>query len=244
MFDSRSTEMEFLDRSGCDPGLATASYRFMEKVNGFFGGTRVVQRFLATETAGRDDGSPLRILDIGSGSCDIPLAVSRWAGTRGIPVQFTCLETSGHAVDMARRKLALAGDPAVQLLQEDVFAYTPAEPYDYAVGSMCFHHFSDVQILALLRRLRGFVRNSVLINDLRRTPLASLGAGLLLAVTPAPAGVRHDALLSIQRGFKVKELGSLLQQLDNVTVSVLAARWFRIVAIIRYQQGTQVCMSS
>jgi hypothetical protein len=76
--------MEFLDRPDCDPALAAASYRFMETVNARFGGIRVVRRFLAAETAGRYTGAPFRILDIGSGSCDIPLAVSRWARAYGI----------------------------------------------------------------------------------------------------------------------------------------------------------------
>ena len=178
---------------------------------------------------------PLRILDIGSGSCDIPLAVSRWARARGIPLHFTCLEMVGHAADIARRQLARAGDPAVQLFQEDVLTHQPAEPYDCAVASMCFHHFSNAQILALLRRLRGFVLHSVLINDLRRSPLASLATRLLLTGTGASAGVRHDALLSIRRGFKISELRTLLRQLDRVTVSVEPARWFRIAAIIRFK---------
>jgi len=180
---------------------------------------------------------PLRILDIGSGSCDIPLAVSRWARAHGIPLHFTCLEMAGHAVDIARRQLARAGDPAVQLLQEDVLTHQPAEPYHLAVASMCFHHFSNAQILTLLQRLRGFVLNSVLINDLRRSRLASLAARLLLADTGTPAGVRHDALLSIRRGFKSSELSTLLRQLDSVTVSVEPARWFRIAAIIRFKPG-------
>ncbi|MDO8596163.1 MAG: methyltransferase domain-containing protein, partial [Sulfuricaulis sp.] len=199
MFDSRATATEFLDRPDCEPALAAASYRFMETVNYRFGGIRVVRRFLAAETTGRCAGAPLRILDIGSGSCDIPLAVSKWARAYDIPLHFTCLEMAGHAVDIARRQLARAGDPAVQLLQEDAFTHQPAEPYDCAVASMCFHHFSNAQILMLLHRLRGFVRNSLLINDLRRSQLASLAAGLLLVATAAPAGVRHDALLSIRR---------------------------------------------
>ena len=237
MFDSRATATEFLDRPDCDPTLAAASYRFMETVNCYFGGIRTVRRFLAAETAGRHAGAPLRILDIGSGSCDIPLAVSRWARAHGIPLHFTCLEMAGHAVDIARRQLARAGDPAVQLLQEDVLTHQPAEPYDLAVASMCFHHFSNAQILTLLQRLRGFVLNSVLINDLRRSRLASLAARLLLADTGTPAGVRHDALLSIRRGFKISELSTLLRQLDSVTVSVEPARWFRIAAIIRFKPG-------
>jgi hypothetical protein len=100
---------------------------------------------------------------------------------------------------------------------------------------MCFHHFSNAQIVTLLQRLRGFVLNSVLINDLRRSRLASLAARLLLV--GAAAEVRHDALLSIRRGFRIGELSALLRQLDNVTVSVEPARWFRIAAIIRFKPG-------
>lgn len=236
MFEARATETELLDQPDFDPALAAASYRFMERINGRFGGIQVVRRFLAAEMAGhRTDALPLRILDIGSGSCDIPLAVSRWARGRGISLRITCLETARSAADLARRQLARAGDPAVHLLQEDVFNHQPAEPYDYAVASMCFHHFSDAQILALLQRLRGFVRSSVLINDLRRSRLASLAARVPLV--GAPAGVRHDALLSIRRGFKISELKALLRQLDRVEVSVEAARWFRVAAILRFQSG-------
>ena len=237
MFESRATATEFLDRPDCDPALAAASYRFMEAVNCHFGGIRIVRRFLAAETAARHDGAPLRILDIGSGSCDIPLAVSRWARANGIPLHFTCLEMAGHTADIAHRQLARAGDPAVQLLQEDVFTHQPAEPYDCAVASMCFHHFSNAQILTLLHKLRGFVLNRVLINDLRRSRLASLAARLLLTGTGAPTGVRHDALLSVRRGFKISELSALLRQLHSVRVSVEPARWFRIAAIIRFKPG-------
>ena len=235
MSNARATATEFLDQPDCDPALAAASYRLMETVNRRFGGIRVVRRFLAAETARRPAGAPLRILDIGSGSCDIPLALSQWARAQGIPVHFTCLETAGHAAEIARRRLARIGDPAVHLVQENAFSHQPAEGYDCAVASMCFHHFSNAQILMLLQRLRGFVRSSVLINDLRRSRAAALAARLLLA--GAPAGVRHDALLSIRRGFRISELQALLRQLGNVTVCVEPARWFRIAAVVRFMPG-------
>ena len=237
MFDQRATAEELIDRPDCEPELAAASYRFMETVNSRFGGMRTARRFLAVETAKHRTGSPLRILDIGSGSCDIPLAMSRWARVKGIPLHFTCLETSAHALGIAAARLARAADPAVQLLQQDIFTHQPDEPYDFAVASMCFHHFSNEQILALVQRLRGFVRSSLLINDLRRSPLSALGAGLLLAVSGSPAGVRHDALLSIRRGFKIDELRTLLRQLSGVTVSVQPERWFRIAAVIHFTPG-------
>jgi len=163
--------------------------------------------------------------------------VSRWARATGLSLHFTCLEKAGPAVDIARRHLDSAGDPDVELIQGDIFTYQPEEPYDCAVASMCFHHFSNAQILMLLQRLNGFVRGGVLINDLRRSPWASLAARLLLAVTGASAKVRHDALLSIRRGFKSSELQALLLQLTGATVTVKPERWFRIAATIRYKRG-------
>jgi len=73
--------------------------------------------------------------------------------------------------------------------------------------------------------------------NLRRSRLASLAVRLLLAGSGAPARVRHDALLSVRRGFSINELSTLLRQLDGVTVSVEPARWCRIAAIIRFKPG-------
>lgn len=237
MFDTRATTLELLDQPDCDLALATASHRFMETVNGRFGGIRTVRQFLTTELAGHQANAPLRVLDIGSGSCDIPLAVSHWAQAHNRSIHFTCLEPAAHAFSLAHNKLILTNNPDIQLLQEDIFTHQPEIPYDCAVASMCFHHFSDAQINSLMQKLRDFVRKSVLINDLQRSIPASLAARLLLAWTGAPTGVRHDALLSIQRGFKVAELSSLLKQLDNVSVSVEPVRWFRVAAIVHFYRS-------
>jgi SAM-dependent methyltransferase len=237
MYDWRAAETELLDLPDCAPELAASSYRFMETVNRWFGGIRAVLRFFEAELPQHRDNGHVRILDIGSGSCDIPLAVSRWARAQRFPLQITCLETSARAVDIARAQLEQAADPHVQLLQQDAFTHQPTEPYDFAVASMCFHHFSDEQIVALMQRLRTFVLTGMLINDLRRSAPALAGAGLLLAVSRAPAGVRHDALLSIRRGFKSNELSVLLRSLPGVAVRVTNERWFRIAAVINFSPG-------
>ncbi len=232
MFELRTSEAEFLDDPACDQELAAASYRFMTLINSWAGGTAVVRRFLAEKAREGGCGGALRVLDVGSGSCDIPLAVSRWARRRGLRLQFTCLEPSARAVALARTRLALADDPGVRVLREDLFAHRPAEAYDYATASMCFHHFKDEEILEIVRRLRTFVRKGILINDLRRAAPAWLGARLLTACLPA--GVRHDALVSIRRGFKISEFKRLLQRIPDCTVSVRAAWCCRISAGIAF----------
>lgn len=125
------------------------------------------------------------------------------------------------------------------VVRGDAFTHHPDQPYDYALSSMCFHHFSDAQILSLLKHLRGIVRSGVFINDLRRSRWASLAVRPLLLGWPA--GVRHDALLSIRRGFKVKELNTLLQSLGDATVSVTPTLWFRVAAIVKFTTGGPPC---
>lgn len=233
---NRSYDPELLDLPDFDPVLARQSYRFMAFVNRLFGGVQAVRQFVAAEAARLPPDRPLRVLDIGAGVCDIPIAVVRWARRRGIDVRFTCLEISTHAPAIARRKIERAGLlDRIQLRQEDVFAHQPDQPYDCAVGSMFFHHLKEDQILALVGRLRGFVRGGVLVNDLGRNWPDYLGAWLL--TLPLSRGLRHDALLSVRRSFTPAELETLLRQLSDVTVEASRTWLFRVKAMVHFVKG-------
>lgn len=235
MLSHRATERELIDDPDADPRLIEDALVFMARVNRHLGGTRVVRRFIADELRRTTGGGTLRVLDIGAGGCDIPLAVSRWARRHRRDVRFTCLENHRHAVAFARRQLDRARDSAVELVAEDIFEHRAEQPYDCAVGSMFFHHLADDEVLRLIERLRGFVSRSVLINDLRRCWPHCLSAHVLTAFIPS--GVRHDGLLSIRRSFRVGELSELLARLDGVSVAVAPAWFFRVCAVVRFEDG-------
>lgn len=239
MFRERSTKLELLDGSDLSRTMVKRSYRFMSFVNRYLGGAGAVRQFVEQEAA-RTNGRPLRVLDIGCGACDVPLAVSRWARLHGLDVRFTCLDVNPHARRLCEAKLRRAKEAAVTVVGEDIFEHEPDEPYDCAVGSMFFHHVSDQNLLPLIDRLRRFVRGSLLINDLQRS--GTLYASCVMAGAVLPRELRHDALLSIRRGFKVKELRALLARLENVLVTVEAAWYFRVRAIVRFldAQGQEV----
>lgn len=220
---------------GFDPDLAERSYGLMRWVNRVLGGIRMVKRFIGAEALNPPQGRPLRVLDLGSGSADIPLAVSHWALRHGLNVQFTCLEINDQAAKMAYKAVQKAIDPRVRVVAADAFEYQPEEPFDCATGSMFFHHLADDRILTLLEHLRGFVYRSVLINDLRRTWPHYIGAMLL--TSGMPSELRHDALLSIRRGFRPLELQQLLEQLPNASILVETGWLFRVSAVIRYIRG-------
>ncbi|MFW5752769.1 MAG: methyltransferase domain-containing protein [Planctomycetota bacterium] len=234
MYSHRARGEEYLDHPDCDPALAVASYRFMARINRWWGGTRAVQRFLARLARRHPPGTSLRVLDIGTGAGDIPRALLRWARRRGIALQITGLEPAAHAAGLAR--LHAAGEPGFTVLEQDVFAHRGAAPYHAAIASMMAHHLDDAQLRRLLRHLRGIVTGPVLINDLPRSRSAAWGARVLLL--GAPPQLRHDALLSIRRGFHPRELAGLAVGAQAAAVRVRRAWCHRVVAEITFPEET------
>ena len=237
MLRERARGSEFLDRPDADPRLVEQGYEFMKVVNRIGGGMRVVRRFLAQELSESSRDHAVTILDIGAGDCDIPLTITRWADRRGYKVRFTCLDHDAKAVELAQSRISRCNCRTVEVVQADVFTYRPADRFDYAVGSMTFHHFTDEDIDRLITHLRGFVRKAVLINDLQRG-LANYIACLILTL-PVAREIRHDGLLSIRRGFKPRELAGLLATHDPA--AVVRRMWFRRVAgVVRFDRRVHV----
>jgi hypothetical protein len=228
VFESRAQQSEILDEPDCDALSAEKSYRFMRYVNRYYGGVGTVCKFITRYVPA---GRKIKILDLGSGMCDIPLAVlSRFGRQSPWNLDFTCLEINPVAIKMAHE--AIGDIPSVRIISENIFSHNPQTHYDYAIGSMFFHHLSDSQIIELLNKLRSFVKKGILINDLRRSPINY--AACWLAVRCSHRAVRHDALLSIRKGFTAAQLRQLLSNLDNAQVHIEPNWFFRISAAILF----------
>jgi SAM-dependent methyltransferase len=231
VFRQRARSAESLDRPDSDPGLTERSFGFIRFVNRAGGGIRVVRRFLDEELRKRPAREEVRVLDIGCGDCDIPIALARWADEHGHRLQFTCIDHNATVFALARSRLAESGDDDIKLELADVFSYEPTSPFDYAIGSMFFHHFTDDEIGRLITHLRRFVRRALLINDLHRCFRNYLVCSLFtVGVEPE---LRHDALLSIRRGFTPGELAQLLRRHDPA--AAVHTAWFcRIAGVARF----------
>ena len=231
MFETRLDGEEFLD-GAADAELSAKSYPFMRFVNRFLGGRKVVTDFFEGEV-NVNELKKIRVLDIGSGMCDIPAALLRWGEKKGVEVEITCLEKNPYALAMA----AQAYWKEVQRLDlkaADLFEFEPARPYDYAVGSMFFHHLTDGEIRAAIEHLRGFVTKAVLINDLRRSFWNWTGC---VVMRPFLDGrVYNDAAVSVRRGFELADLAETLVGVKDAAVTVKRCGLSRIAAVIRFTQ--------
>ncbi len=234
MFNLMNREVErqeIIDGPGASIKILEKSYALMEEVNRYYGGSYVICSFLKKEySSGRiTGGKPTRILDLGSGSCDLPAAVIKWGKKNGREIEYTCLETQQAAIDRARKAGRLGLQ--IRILKEDLFAYQLSEKYDYVTASMVMHHFDYPKILEICQKYLDCVTGALVINDLIRNPLFYLLTSMRTAfINP---GVRHDALLSIKKGFARRELERLAADLPEFSVETVTKPLFRIRTVIR-----------
>jgi hypothetical protein len=238
MLENRERIPELMDGDDFDRNLAEASYHFIERTNRLFGGVSSVRDFIRTQLEKNPGEKPLHILDLGSGGCDIPLAICRWSHRRGLKINFTCVEKNRHAADHARQRIRAAGLSSIRLVEEDVFSFLgkTSEVFDCTTASMLFHHMDEEEIGRLLQALQRAVRGPLFISDLKRSPTAYWGCWLY--TLGSHPGVRMDARTSVRRSFSLPELESILFSHPAVTDSEVRSYGFlRIEGIANFLQS-------
>ncbi len=187
-----------------DPGISRedlgASLAYIRFVNRRLGGASALVRHLCSWSRGWPRDRAVTLLDIGTGSADIPLAALAWARRAGFDLRVTGVDL--HETTLALAREHIGEEPAITLLRSDARTLTgrfgPGS-FDYVHAGMFLHHLPDEEVLAVLRTMGVLARAGVVWNDLVRAGWASTLVRLLLVGQPVI--VRHDAVVSIRAGF-------------------------------------------
>lgn len=225
-----------MDLPDQDPAELATSLADLRRVNRWLGGTRVVMAHLVPMV--RRLGRPCRVLDVATGSADIPLALAAWASGEGREVQV--LATDLHAVTLEAARRATAHEPAVAVAEADALALPFDDgAFDFALCSTALHHFDErADAVRVLREMDRVARHGVVVNDLARSRLALAGARLLAATVWRRHPVtRHDGPLSVRRAFTAAELRELAGEAGLTTARVHAHLPFRVALVVDRTAG-------
>ena len=187
-----------------DPGVSRreldVSFRFIRRINRFLGGTAALREFLAREAAGWDRSRPIRLLDLGTGAADIPLAIGEWATGRGFRVESVGLDDHPGCLAVAREATAGRGDVVIVAgdARSALDLFGPRS-FDYVHAGMFLHHLGDEDVVRVLRIMAQVATRSIVWNDLWRSPTSRIGIHLLTLFSAD--SVRFDARLSVEKGF-------------------------------------------
>lgn len=213
---ARRTTPELMDEPDVDPGRLERSLRFIRHVNRWLGGRSALLGQLARwYPTDLDHTRTATLLDIGTGSADLPVEAVRHAQALGIDLRVTAVELHPTTARFARAFVDRAGlSTRITILELDALEldhHLPAQGFDYVHAGMFIHHMpDDAAVVRLLEIMRSLTRRGLIWNDLLRTNLARAGIRLLtLASNPI---VKHDARVSVDAGFLAHEARALATQ--------------------------------
>jgi SAM-dependent methyltransferase len=226
----RSYEKELMDLSGNNPELLADDLRNLRVLNRYLNGSRSVVSALQ-RALGREPLKRLTILDVGTGSADIPAAIFAWAKRRNIAAKIVGIEAESITARIAAQRSANLSD--IDIIQADAGAppFSPGS-FDFVVASQFLHHFSEAKIIELLKQWAKLARCGIVISDLVRHPVAYHGIRLLTKLTTRNIMTLTDAPLSVRRAFTFKEWRALLRQADIGSVEMFSVFPFRMAAVV------------
>lgn len=199
--------LELMDQPQSVSAELKSDLRNLRQLNHYFGSYNLVRWFLKRWIK---PGDNLRVLDLATGSGDIPRLIVDYARKVGASVKVDALDRQTATLDVAR---ALSGGyPEISFVMADVFAWEPQTPYDIVLCSLALHHFSEKDAVRVLRCMREWSRRFVLVADLCRGLFGVVGVYLLTAVIFRNPMTRHDGRLSIARSFSFGEMAELARK--------------------------------
>jgi trans-aconitate methyltransferase len=210
----RSTQQERMDTDCVDFDDYRRCLRDLSRVNVVTLTHRPMLAWLA-----RHAKADFSLLDIACGHGD---------ALRKIRICFPEARLTGIDLNpWATRAAREATDPAagIELINDDAFAYKPAQKFDFIITSQFTHHLTNEQVVGFLRWLQQNAARGWFISDLHRHFLAYYGFPVLARAALWHRLVREDGQISIARSFVRSEWQALLRQAD-ITEQQACIAWY------------------
>jgi ubiquinone/menaquinone biosynthesis C-methylase UbiE len=198
----RSGEQEWMDLPNRDPRELAEMFKDLRRVNHWLGGRQMTVRGLERLLSDRHSGEHITILDVASGSVDIPRVMSRWS--RHHKVSIVATDINPEVLKLAKE----SGSPdTIQLVAADALRLPFAnDAFDIAACSFFLHHLDPDDVVIALSEMRRVSQSGVLINDMIRGWTSYIGAWTFSHAFTRNRISRHDAPLSARRSYTRNEL--------------------------------------
>jgi 2-polyprenyl-3-methyl-5-hydroxy-6-metoxy-1,4-benzoquinol methylase len=224
--------LEMMDLPAPFPTLVE-NLRDLERLNALFGGRAVTVAAVARLLRRVPPGRSATVLDVGTGSADIPRALVRWARRAGRPLRVIAVDRDEGVLEVARA--ALAGYPEIALLRADAEELPVGpESIDVVISALTLHHLEPGPAAAAMAAMDGAARVGVVINDLARGRVAYAAVWVATRLFARGAMSRHDGPLSVLRAYTPAEVRALAERAGLLGVAVrrhrLRMRWSAVRA--------------
>lgn len=155
----------------------------------------------------RAEGRVASVLDVATGSGDIPAALGRLARREGLEARWIAVDASAHALARARRRAEESG-LRLECLQADATQPLPVQA-EVVICSLFVHHLSHRQAVSALGSMAAAATRRLAVSDLRRSvPGLALAWAASRALSRSSV-VHFDATASVRGALSERELAGI-----------------------------------
>lgn len=214
----RSQQKELLDADEIPRADLYQNLQELDRINTLLGGYNIT--FSALRRVLRP-GQPCTLIDIGCGGGDTLKHILRWQRRSGAELQLIGIDLKPDCIAYAEGQADTRG---IRFICDDYRHMLRHVPQVDIIHACLFcHHLDEDQLIGLLR-FAAEQGATLIINDLERHPLAYWSIKALTGAFSQSYLVRHDAPLSVARGFKKREWRELMAKAGSAHFSI-RNRW-------------------
>ncbi len=230
----RSRVDERMDAPDLSEDQHRAALAGLRRLNRLSGISHVLFRQLTRLAATMPSGRPLRVLDVASGSGDLPIDWLKMAARRKMPLAVTALDRSELAMQTAAQAAREAGVQLGTVCRDCLRNGLPAG-FDVVTSSLFMHHLDPPDVSRLIQEMWRVSDRAIVICDLERsrTNLALVAAAAHV-VTRSDV-VHFDASASVRAAYTRDEFATLLHQALCFSAPVKPSPPCRFLAVIDQQ---------
>lgn len=225
----RSYEKELMDGDDIPFEAMAQTLKELNIVNTRLGGHAITTKGIRALANGKQS---LTVCEIGCGGGDNLNAIHRKFINTGVHIDFIGVDLNATCIEYARHQYP--GLPCQWIHSDYAEVHFPGRKPDIIFSSLFCHHFTDEQLVFMLRWLRENSLTGFFINDLHRHWLAFYLIKYITRYFSRSYLVKNDASLSVARSFKKRDWQRLLSEAGINDYSI-SWRWaFRWLVSIKH----------
>ena len=178
------------------------------RLNTLFGGRLISVAHVTALLRALPADRTATVVDVGTGSGDLPRALVRWARRRGRRVRVVAIDRDRVVLGVARRLCARF--PEISFVQADASALPLGlGAVDVVISALTLHHLEPPAAVRALAEMDRAAREGMVVNDLSRSRAAYGLVWLATRALTTTRESRHDGPLSVLRAYTPAELRGL-----------------------------------
>ena len=210
---TRSRVPELMDDPALDPAEHRRALAGLARLNRVSDSAGALWPALAQ--LARELNRAVRVLDVATGSGDVPRKLLARAKRAGIALDVSACDVSPTAITEATREPSGA-----RFFVHDALRDRLPTGFDVVTCSLFLHHLSEDDAVALLTNMEGAADRMILVNDLWRSRFNYCAVWLACRLLTRSPVVRFDGPASVRSAFTPGEMLALAERagLEGATV--------------------------